>query len=113
LTRPASVQVNGSDLLPTREAVALAKGLAARACAAKAAEAAWPSLVQAVRWIDRTHMVALAVLIELCPEVSPERLAICLGVEPPVLTALVSWRTRETYAAELIEAVVQDVMGEG
>lgn len=74
--------VSAGDPLPTAETVALARGFASRACADQAATTAWGSNATAHTWIDRVPMVGLAALIEVCPEVTPERLARCLGLDP-------------------------------
>lgn len=110
--RPLPSSVSAADLLPTAQAVALAKGLAARSCALKAAEHAWPDLRQATQWIDAIPTVALAVLAGLCPEVAHERLARCLGLDGHAAAArLESHSRRPTWPADLVAALVQDVRG--
>lgn len=74
--------VKASDLLPTAETVALAKGFAGRACADHAADAVWMSRESAHTWIERTPILALAALAKVCPEVAVVRLARCLGLDP-------------------------------
>jgi hypothetical protein len=99
-------------MLPTAEAVALAKGLAARACAERASGAVWPTVGPAVRWIEKTPLVALAILVGLCPEVAPERLAGCLNLDShSTSAALESWRRRPEYPAEMVAVLLQQIAG--
>lgn len=106
--------VTPGAMLPTAEAVALAKGFAARACAERAASAMWANRDHAHTWVDRSPTLALAVLVRLCPEVAPERLAACLGLDPVYAS-----RRLETLAAggsppcpdDLVEVVAQQVTG--
>lgn len=74
--------VKASDLLPTAETVALARGFAGRACADHAADAIWVSRASAHTWIDRAPTLALAALVKVCPDVTTVRLARCLGLDP-------------------------------
>src|SRR4051794_27391787 len=110
--RPAPREVRASDLLPTAQAVALAKGLAARACASQAADDAWPHINAAVAWIELIPMVALAALAELCPDVAVERLALCLGLDSAAAERrLFACRRRDRWSEDLVAAVVQQVRG--
>lgn len=76
------LNTRGDDPLPTAETVGLAKGFAARACAERAADLVWVSQHSAQTWVERTPMLALCALVLVCPEVAPERLARCLGLDP-------------------------------
>lgn len=113
-SRPEPSHVRASDPLPTAETVSLAKGFAARACAQKAGECAWPNLGEARRWIELIPLVALGALVRLCPEVTPERLARCLMHEPGRIVSDLRYRViDDTPRAALIEVVAQQVLGGG
>lgn len=111
-SRPTPSHVSASDALPTRETVALAKGFAARACASKAADCAWPNLTEATRWIELIPLVALGALVLVCPEVPPERLARCLMSDPGrIVSDLRHHVVAGTPRADLIEVVAQQILG--
>lgn len=104
--------VKASDPLPTADAIALARAYAARACAERAAQCAWPRLAAAHAWIDRIPVIALAALHAACPEIAPERLARCLGLDPvEVPTRLESARRRPAWPEDLVNVVAQQIAG--
>lgn len=104
--------VKATDVLPTAEAVALAKGFAAKACCDRAAESAWPVLTPARAWIDLIPVIALAALHAVCPEVGVERLAVCLGLDPhEVPSRLASARRRPSWSEAVVNVVAQQIGG--
>jgi hypothetical protein len=105
-------EVRASDPLPTADTICLAKLFAARACGQKAADTMWQSRERAMNWVANTPIVALAVLCALCPEVSPQRLAVCLRLDPVADVArLHKSAVRPCWSAEMIEAIRRDILG--
>lgn len=70
------------DVLPTQWAIDTVKRLAAVHCCSAAADVAWPTLEVAQACLADIPFVALSALVAACPEVRPERLARCLGLDP-------------------------------
>lgn len=105
--------VSAEDVLPTAETIVLAKGFAARACAERAAALVWSSQRSPVTWIERVPTLALAALIVVCPEVTPERLARCLGLDPLGMAERLQHAAKAPGWSEDLVAVVAQQIARG
>jgi hypothetical protein len=102
--------VDASGLLPTAVLLQAVRDLSACGCATLAAGAVWSDPARAQELLALTRLLALDVLVGLCPEISAPRLAVCVGLDPFDGPALLRGRRVERgWPAALTAAIVAEL----